>query len=75
MRSSDSCWSRKNSCYLIMYNILCNGRKIHQNLSAEECAEILDEYAQKYYDTTDQSNNPNQFKIEVINSHGNVEKR
>ena len=58
-----------------MYNILCNGRKIHQNLSAEECAEILDEYAQKYYDTTDQSNNPNQFKIEVINSHGNVEKR
>ena len=51
-----------------MYNILCNGRKIHQNLSAEECAEILDEYAQKYYDTTDENNNPNQFKIEVIDS-------
>ena len=49
-----------------MYNILCNGRKIHENLSAEECAEILDEYAQKYYDTSDENIKPDQFEIEVI---------
>ena len=55
-----------------MYNILCNGRKIHENLSAEECAEILDDYAQKYYDNTDDSIKPDQYKIEVI-ENGNDE--
>ena len=55
-----------------MYNILCNGRKIHENLSAEECAEILDDYAQKYYDTTDDTIKPDQYKIEVI-ENGNEE--
>jgi hypothetical protein len=49
-----------------MYNILCNGRKIYQGLSAEECTEILDEYAQKYYDTSDETINPNVFEVEVI---------
>ncbi len=55
-----------------MYNILCNGRKIHQNLSAEECAEILDDCAQKYYDNTDDSIKPDQYEIEVI-ENGNDE--
>ena len=67
MRSSDSRWARKDSCDLIMYNILCDGRKIHENLSAEEVTEILDEYAQKYYDTTDDNIKPDRFEIEVIN--------
>ena len=55
-----------------MYNILCNGRKIHENLSAEECAEILDDYAQKYYDNTDDTIEPDQYQIEVI-QNGNDE--
>ena len=55
-----------------MYNILCNGRKIHENLSAEECAEILDDYAQKYYDNTDDTIKPDQYEIEVI-QNGNDE--
>jgi hypothetical protein len=49
-----------------MYNILCDGRKIHQNLSAEECTKILDDYAQKYYNTSDETINPNVFEVEVI---------
>ena len=47
-----------------MYVIKCRGRKIHQNLSAEECTEILDEYAQKFYD--DNSINPNELEVEEI---------
>ena len=53
-----------------MYNILCNGRKIHQGLSAEEVTEILDDYAHQYYDSTDEDINPNQFEIEV-DTNGN----
>lgn len=41
------------------FNILYNGRKIYSNLSYEECTEILDEMAQKYY--TD-----NQFNIDIL---------
>ena len=55
-----------------MYNILCNGRKIHENLSAEEVTEILDDYAQKYYDNTDDTIKPDQYQIEVI-QNGNDE--
>ena len=46
-----------------MYNILCNSRKIHENLSAIEVTEILDEYAQEYYNTSDETINPNKFEI------------
>ena len=53
-----------------MYNILCNGRKIYQGLSAEEVTEILDDCAQQYYDNTDGDINPNHFEIEV-DTNGN----
>ena len=55
-----------------MYNILCNGRKIYQGLSAEEVTEILDDFAHQYYDSTDGDINPNQFEIEV-DTNGNDE--
>ncbi len=31
------------------FNVLYNGRKIYSDLSYEECTEVLDEMAQKYY--------------------------
>lgn len=36
-----------------MFNILYKGRKIYQNLSHEECAEILSELAESYYEGGD----------------------
>ena len=41
------------------FNILYKGRKIYQDLSYEECAEILDEYSSKYY-------NDEEFDIEQL---------
>jgi hypothetical protein len=32
------------------YNILYQGRKIYLNLSAEECAEVLEDMSQTYYE-------------------------
>ena len=34
-----------------MFNILYKGRKIYQNLSHEDVAEVLDELSEKYYNT------------------------
>jgi hypothetical protein len=31
------------------FDILYRGRKLYQNLTHEECAEILDDLAQRYY--------------------------
>ena len=31
------------------FNILYKGRKIYQDLSYEECTEVLDELSSKYY--------------------------
>jgi len=45
-----------------MLNILYKGKVIHQNLSYEEAAEILDELSEKYYNTGDY--NPNEIVLE-----------
>ena len=31
------------------YNILYKGRKIHMNLSAEDCTEILQDFSERFY--------------------------
>jgi hypothetical protein len=36
-----------------MFNILYKGRKIYQNLSYEECTEILEELSQEFYHNKD----------------------
>ena len=33
-----------------MFNVLYDGRKIYQNLSYEECSEILQDLAEEYYE-------------------------
>jgi hypothetical protein len=48
-----------------MFNILYKGRKIHTNLSYEECADILDEISQKYYDNEEYD--PNEIELEELN--------
>jgi len=46
------------------YNILYKGCKIYQNLSYEECAEVLDELSSKYY--TDEEFDIEQLELEEI---------
>jgi hypothetical protein len=36
-----------------MFNILYKGRKLYQNLSHEECAEILEELSSEFYQNED----------------------
>jgi hypothetical protein len=40
-----------------MFNILYKGEVIHQDLSHEEVAEILDELSEKYYNTGEYDSN------------------
>jgi hypothetical protein len=47
-----------------MFNIRYKGEKIHQNLSHEEVAEILDKLSEQYYDTGDY--NPQEIELEEI---------
>ena len=35
------------------FNILYNGRKIYSNLSYEDCAEVLQDLSEKYYESDD----------------------
>ena len=46
------------------FNILYKGRKIYQNLSHEECVEVLDEFSSKYY--TDEEFDIEQLELEEI---------
>jgi hypothetical protein len=32
------------------YNVLYQGRKIYQNLTAEECSNILQDFSEKFYE-------------------------
>ena len=41
------------------FNILYKGRKIYQDLTHEECAEVLDELSSKYY-------NNEEFDIQLL---------
>ena len=46
------------------YNVLYKGRKIYMNLSAEECAEIFQDFAERFYSGED--SNPNDLEMEEI---------
>jgi hypothetical protein len=46
------------------YNILYKGRKIYQNLSAEECTEILQDFSEKFYEGKEI--NPELIELEEI---------
>jgi hypothetical protein len=35
------------------YNLLYKGRKIYTNLSAEDCAEILEDFSERYFSGED----------------------
>jgi len=43
------------------YHIVRQGHKIHQNLSIEECARILDELSADFYEN---NLDPNELKVE-----------
>ena len=36
-----------------LYNLLYKGRKIHMNLSAEDCTEILQDFSERFYSGED----------------------
>ena len=36
-----------------LYNILYKGRKIHMNLTAEDCSEILQDFSERFYSGED----------------------
>ena len=46
------------------YNILYKGRKIHMNLSAEDCTEILQDFSERFYSGEDID--PNEIEMEEI---------
>ncbi len=46
------------------FNILYKGRKIYQNLTHEECAEVLDNLAQDYYNSEEYD--ANEIELEEI---------
>lgn len=47
-----------------MINILYKGERIHTDLTHEECAEILEQIAEEYFEGNDI--NPNEIEIEEI---------
>jgi hypothetical protein len=46
------------------YNVLYKGRKIYINLSIEECTEILQDFAERFY--SDEDTDPNLIELEEI---------
>ena len=46
------------------YNILYNGRKIYQNLTAEDCSEILQDFSEKFF--LDGSIDPYLIELEEV---------
>jgi hypothetical protein len=47
-----------------MFNVLYKGRKIFQNLSYEECAEVLENLSQEFYESGEYD--PNEIELEKI---------
>jgi len=47
-----------------LYNILYKGRKIHMNLTAEDCSEILQDFSERYFSGEDID--PNDLEMEEI---------
>lgn len=48
------------------YNVLYKGRKIYVNLTAEECSEVLQDFAERFY--SDEDVDPNLIELEEINN-------
>lgn len=46
------------------YNILCNGRKIYQNLTQDEFFDTMEDLAQQFYATG--SPDPSELDTEII---------
>jgi len=46
------------------FNVLYKGRKIYTNLTAEECSEILQDFAERFY--SDEDTDPNLIELEEI---------
>ena len=46
------------------FNVLYHGRKIYQNLSAEECTEVLQELSERFFSEKDFD--PNLIELEEI---------
>lgn len=49
-----------------MFNVLYNGRKIYQNLSYEECVEVLQELSDQYYESSELEFDPTFIELEEI---------
>jgi hypothetical protein len=47
-----------------MFNVLYKGRKIFQNLSYEECTEVLENLSEKFYESGEYD--PEQIELEEI---------
>ena len=47
-----------------LYNILYKGSKIHMNLTAEDCSEILQDFSERYFSGEDID--PNDLEMEEI---------
>lgn len=47
------------------FNILYKGRKIYQDLSYEDCAELLEDLSQEYYQKEDFD--ANEIELEEVN--------
>jgi len=46
------------------YNVLYKGRKIYMNLTHEECSEVLQDFAERFYSCEDID--PNLIELEEI---------
>jgi hypothetical protein len=46
------------------FNVLYQGRKIYQNLTIEECSDILHEFSLQYYEG--ENIDPNELEMEEI---------
>jgi hypothetical protein len=46
------------------YNLLYKGRKIYQNLTMEDCSEILQDFSERFYSGEDI--NPTDIEMEEI---------
>ena len=49
---------------MTQYHVLYKGRKIYQNLSAEECTEVLQELSERFFSEKDFD--PNLIELEEI---------
>ena len=53
------------------YNLLYKGRKIYQNLTLEDCSEILQDFSERFY--TEENVDPNEIEMEeIVNSYSIV---